>query len=304
MDAGGEIVEVVFATDRRLVMAAAAAGRSVLDAAARPDRIRLHMLGGGLSDADRAALRSSWQAAPAPYAIEFHDFNVGSVGDLLRSKTVSHMCYARLFLADFLPATSRRAIYLDVDTVADRDVGELDALPLEGAILAAVPNGTLDDQQKQLQRLGVSARGYFNGGVMVLDLEAWRAQEVGRRAIAFARAFTGVLSLWDQDALNAVVPDQWRPLGDEWNSWAAHTDVPDGRLLHYAMTPKPWDADYRGRHRDVFFRALDRTAFAGWRPPHLFGLGPLATALRRRIPYPPTVLRMLREALGGRATRA
>lgn len=297
-------LDVLLATDRRGVVGAAVAGRSLLDSAAGTGQIHLHLAGGDLTAEDRRILTESWSVAPGAASITFRDFPLAAVADLLRSKTVSRMSYARLFAAEMLPAEAKRAIYLDMDMVVRRDVLELTAFDLAGAVVGATANGPSGDGRRELARLGVPGDNYFNAGFLLIDLEAWRAREVGTRALQFCRTFAGTLNMHDQDALNGVLSEDWAELPPHWNSWVAKTTDPDSCVLHYTMTPKPWDVDYSGRYADIFFAALDRTALRGWRPNRLLGLAPYLKRLQRRIPYWPTVVRLLRERLRGGAPRA
>jgi lipopolysaccharide biosynthesis glycosyltransferase len=290
-------VEVMMATDRRFLWGCAVAGRTLIDSCSDPGAVHLHILQPDLTPEDKRQLTQSWTAAPGAGSVTFHPFTLERVRHLVRSKHVSHMAYARLFLAEFLPETVERAVYVDTDIVFNRDVLRLSEWPLGNAVLGAVPNGGAEESAEHFRRLGVSGSTYFNSGVLVCDVGAWRRERVSERALQFASTFRGQLSLWDQDLLNAVLVGAWCELPSAWNCWASRADRAHDIVLHYTMSPKPWHADYEGRHREQFFAALDRTAYAGKRAPSLFGLGPHLARLRRRIPYLPTAVRYGKEAV-------
>ena len=291
------MLDVVFATDRRGVIPAAVAARSVLDSTDQPDRLRIHIVHSGLDATQLSCMQRTLEIEPAPAAAEFHEFDVQRVSGLLRSKNIPSMAYARLFISDFLPEQATRAVYLDFDTVTRRDLCELQWLPLKGHLVAAVPNGDPVECRRQAERLGLTTPRYFNSGVMLVDVPAWRAERVGEAALKFAGEFPGALIMHDQDALNAAVADRWLELPSEWNTWAIHTNNAERKVIHFTMSPKPWHLDYDGPHPELFFAGLERTAFRGWRPANPLGMGRLYARIRRRIPYLPTVYRRGREWL-------
>jgi hypothetical protein len=57
---------------------------------------------------------------------------------------------------------------------------------------------------------------------------------------------------------------------------------------------KPWHADYPGRFADKFYHHLDHTAYSGSRPWNTAGLGRVLKRARRKIPYLPSVARIVR----------
>ena len=100
---------------------------------------------------------------------------------------------------------------------------------------------------------------YFNSGVMVIDLEAWRSEDIARRCIDLVRR-KGPFVWADQDALNMVCGKDWAPLDARWNSFAAkasaasplgkpyallslqHIWRTDPWIVHFSGPAKPWHA--------------------------------------------------------------
>jgi lipopolysaccharide biosynthesis glycosyltransferase len=220
---------------------------------------------------------------------------------LLRSRAIPRAAYARLLIGGLLPTHVTRLIYLDSDLLVCRDLRELWRTDLGGRVLGAVPN-SLDPAAdvSAFDRLGVAGKRYFNSGVLLIDLMAWRTEEVGERALAFARALGDRLILHDQDALNAVLVDRWVELPGYWNHWASRDASVEAAVIHFTMPPKPWDADYSGPFRAEYFEVLDRTAWNGWRPPRWLGMAARISRIRRTFPYVPTVWRRFRRLLSGR----
>lgn len=290
------VLDLLMCFDRRFLIGAAVSMRSLCENASQNGSLRFTILTTDLTAADEARLRETLEGFPVR-DIRIQRVDTGAFDSLLRSKHVSHTAYARILAGDVMPSSVDRVVYVDADVLFLRDVWELADVPLGGHVLAAIPNEDEASQQRQLQRLGVTADSYFASGLMVIDLPRWRALNIGQNAIDFARSVGDRLLLHDQDALNGAIRGRYQHLPDIWGHWSI-AGVPQTRsVIHYAMSPKPWHADYRGAFRDEFFACLDRTSFAGWRPPHLFGLAPVAARFRRRLPYLPTVFRMIRKRL-------
>jgi lipopolysaccharide biosynthesis glycosyltransferase len=189
--------------------------------------------------------------------------------------------YARLLIAELLPRSWDRVIYLDSDTIARHPLSDLWTVDLAGAILGAVrddyvptissPYGLPTWQQHGLD----PDLPYFNSGVLLIDLAAWRRHRIGEQALRYLADATEI-RLFDQDALNAVIAGRWRQLDIVWNVtgyWrkphrrtGRHQAIlDDARIRHFAGHGKPWDPDPLPGVPDthLFFASLART---DWKP--------------------------------------
>ena len=168
--------------------------------------------------------------------------------------------YRRLYLAQLVPDIDR-LIYLDCDVVVRHDLTELWLQPLDGYPLGAVSDGWAADNKTLLGRFPT---GYFNGGVLLMDLARWRDQDIIRRledAVRASLGSTGEASQqYDQGPLNAVFIDNWQRLSPRWNFTAYFTDSAAARLglssaaltairqdpgiMHFVGGYKPWLSDF------------------------------------------------------------
>jgi lipopolysaccharide biosynthesis glycosyltransferase len=127
----------------------------------------------------------------------------------------------------------------------------------------------------------------FNAGVLLMDVGAWREHDVTGRLL---RYLTGGqhLRAQDQEAINAVLAGRIGEMDPRWNQQAEifwqgiqyHYEAflpyggetlaavrEDPWLVHFSSHPKPWRYDCEHPYLDEWFAVLDRTEFAGWRPP-------------------------------------
>jgi lipopolysaccharide biosynthesis glycosyltransferase len=107
--------------------------------------------------------------------------------------------YIRFWIGELL-SDAYRALYLDPDIIVTADIGELWNWNLEGHTLAAVPIpgstcpavlGLPPDCQ------------YFNSGVMLIELDAWRTHRYRERCVDYLQEHPEKAIDPDQDILNA-----------------------------------------------------------------------------------------------------
>lgn len=156
--------------------------------------------------------------------------------------------FYRLLLPQLLPVQLEKIIYLDVDIIVIGSLRELYEVQLNCSPLAAVSE-PVDETRPDL---GLHAVGeYFNAGVLLINLPAWRTQKVTEQAIEFLKNYPEIAIFLDQDALNAVLVKNWVALDDKFNyTWRAIPFVPQSELesivaekniVHYNSSLKPWN---------------------------------------------------------------
>jgi lipopolysaccharide biosynthesis glycosyltransferase len=129
--------------------------------------------------------------------------------------------WLRLFLGELL-ADVDRVIYLDADVLVRDDLGMLWKESTDGAAIAAVRDYKIPTFASGLPHavsaLGVSGETpYYNAGVLLLDLDAWRRESLSQRALEYVRDHGDTIRFADQDAINAVAPGRIHELHPRWN---------------------------------------------------------------------------------------
>lgn len=280
------MVNIVIVATANYLRGAAVTVRSALEACSTT--LNAYVISVDLSPEDKQRLSDSWQT-PNLGMIQFIDFDLGQV-DKLRSTLLvkSKSPYARFFIPEYLADVSR-CIYLDTDLIVCSDLNGLQSLDLQGKSSACVIDGGIDTPQQQ-QRLREKLKlknpqQYFNSGVIVMDLDAWRRDHIQSKALSIAQENYDLLDQMDQDALNIVLEDDWVILDPKWNTSKGRADVnfSDG-IIHFLGKVKPWHADYAANFQDRWFALLDRTAFSGQRPVKLIGIGAAYRKFVRSIP--------------------
>ena len=135
-------------------------------------------------------------------------------------KRWSWMALMKLALPEVFPELGR-VLWLDVDTIVRKDIGELFGTDLEGCYIAAAEEPM---RSKRPFR-------YFNAGVMVMDLTRLRdgkAKDLIRLANGHPMDFP------DQDAINLLCQGKIKEISPYFNSNYWIVEMPDPAIEHFA----------------------------------------------------------------------
>lgn len=164
---------------------------------------------------------------------------------------ITRAAYARLFVARVLDTSVSRVLYLDCDIACIGSLAPLWQTNLNGAILGAIADfgsGIPKSRHEMNARIAAPPdQTYYNSGVLLIDLAAWRAHNVEAQLCTYIIAMGQSLGGHDQDAINAVLAPQIQSLDPIWNFQTMPGNLFDGRqiLIHYSGSRKPWDLDPR-----------------------------------------------------------
>lgn len=228
-------------------------------------KIVAHILSRGLTASDKQVL----QQLAAQYNGEAHFYEPDeSLLEGFRihasSSHISLVTYYRCMLADYLPASLHRVIYLDSDLLVTGSLAPFWQMPMQGAPVAAVVDAAADDHTRYKVLCYPEADSYFNAGVLLIDLDWWRANNVGQRCIDYYRAHPERIRFNDQDLLNSLFHGQvcWAPLRynaqegfyrQRYAHYSQHkAELHHPVVVHYTNR-KPWDWDSLHPMRQLFF---------------------------------------------------
>lgn len=298
-------ITLVAATDEAYALPLAVMIRSALENLAKGWHVDLFVLTDNVTESTKAKIKASW----AEFSINTTWIHP-DVTDV--ESAVSRAGYAgvpatyfRLMIGALLPQEVHRAIYLDCDMIVNDDISLLWDMPFDDAIILAVPDAYRRKfHTKRLAEVNLSPLpafapddDYFNAGVLVIDLPAWRNFMVGERAIEVAKKHKADLASRDQDALNIVLRSRWARLHPTWNfhelpqnlsAWQSEGRRADDlmalfrapKIVHFATGDKPWKAVcFHSTHQPVFLDVLTRTQFSDYEVPKLRGVAALYQVL-------------------------
>lgn len=195
---------------------------------------------------------------------------------------ISIATYYRLFAAIVLPETVDKVIYMDCDMVVRKSFEDLWYTDLTGYALGAVFQNDSESSLLDKERLMIEKNyGYFNAGLLFINLDYWRKNDVTKRLFDFIRNHRDRIKQHDQDTLNAVLYKEVKPISYTWNylpifywkmkkvfpSYVDYTEkVADPANIHFVSVPKPWDFGCTHPYRKEYYKYLEMTPFKGTRP--------------------------------------
>lgn len=281
-------INLVLCTDRNNLWGLAVTVRSALEACSAPCNV--YIIAVDLTYREQQLLRDSWQTDNTG-VVEFFLLDKAVLAPFNSRNLPARAMYGRLFIAECFPKLPR-CIYLDTDLIVNADVKILYETDLMDHVAGCVRDICVRDKKRMansLERIRVKVglndpNMYFNSGIMLIDLEAWRQHQIGPKCVSVGIEMYDALDYHDQDILNVVLEGQWIEVDVKWNTPPNNTAVEvNDEILHLVGRVKPWHADSKSKFKDLFFEILDRTAFAGRRPHRAMGLEVFLKRISRRI---------------------
>ncbi|HEY3917366.1 MAG TPA: glycosyltransferase [Stellaceae bacterium] len=179
--------------------------------------------------------------------------------------------YMRLWMQEFFPASVAKILCLGSDMIIAGDIGGLWRAELGEAVLGAVtiPGSTRG------AALGIAEEhGYFDTGVLVVDLARWRCENIPGRLIGDLAAHNDKPVETDRDLLNLSLFDRRRALSPVYNALSSFfSDSPANamsaadiaalraaaRIIHFDDPSKPWSYLCRHPRRADYWHYLGHT---------------------------------------------
>lgn len=289
------MIDVACAADAGYLPHAAAMVHSLLTADP-PAEVRVHLLHPpALPLRDRRELTAMVSGLGASLAL--HEVADAVVAGLPEMGRISRVMWHRLALPAVLPDVAR-VLYLDCDVLVRRSLAPLWELDLGGCAVGAVTNVFPPYLVHRPDALEMPRDAYFNSGVLLLDLDAWRARGESERIAAIVRTERERIVFPDQDALNLALWRDRLPLHPRWNCQNAilsfHTAEAllgaamaadaraDPAILHFegGAWAKPWHYLSDHPYRQMYF---DHRAQTPWPEVRVEGRT-AANRLRRHLP--------------------
>ena len=197
---------------------------------------------------------------------------------------VSEATYFRIFINKYLNENIRLITYLDGDTICiSNPIEELKnafrQMNKEQFVIAAktelkkseiVNFETLHYKAPEIPfvRLPIAEK-YFNAGVMCIDLELWRENNIEETLLNVLNEHQKNLFNWDQDVLNTVFNGNYTELKNSLNFYNVDIkkidDLKDVNIIHFVGSKKPWNPSpkigYSDYYYHYYFRLIDENFF-------------------------------------------
>lgn len=240
-------IPVFFSTDDTYIPFLDVAVSSLIANASENNTYRIIVLNTGLDPENIATIKKNERPG---FVIDFVD--ISKEIQQIRSyfKNVYHfsvVTYYRLFIASLFPQYDK-IVYLDCDLVVLGDISKLYDTPMGSNILGAVADqfvrNTPQFREYARKAIGVDPDRYINAGVLLINLKAFRKNNIEEKFVKLITGYDFDLLDPDQAYLNFLCRDKILLLPNGWNKepmplpWEG-----DKRIIHYALYKKPWQYD-------------------------------------------------------------
>ena len=201
-----------------------------------------------------------------------------------RKANLTISSYYRLLFTEYLPQSVERVLYLDGDCVVRQSLLPLWKIDLSGYAVAAVSDIFAGDTNVY-KRLRYSPEiGYFNAGVLLINLDYWRKNNVIDDFMDYLKTYPERIVLEDQDVLNVIFQKNRKPLPVRYNFQVSFLrkgsseeynekdkeiieTQKDPVIVHFAGIYKPWDKCMRHPtpFNSTFYKYQNQTIWKGFR---------------------------------------
>lgn len=183
----------------------------------------------------------------------------GIFDGLKTTKEWSSSMYFRYLVASVVKDS--KAIYLDSDIIVKKNLAPLWNIDLGKSLAGVVPHPYDYDVQHghySIDEFDI----YFNSGVMLINCDEWRNQDILDKLIKISKAIPDRFP--DQDALNRVLNGKCIKISKLFNLMTnkQYGDYfyDEAFIIHYIQYPKPW-TDHRKKFNRGYIEYVNKTNY-------------------------------------------
>jgi len=162
-------------------------------------------------------------------------------------------CYARLIIPELKPDI-KKAVYLDTDVIALDDIRKLWNESLDGYAFAAAADIGYDDYffKNCVNNLNVSSKHiYANAGVLLLDCEKWRKENISKKLLQLAEQYKQHIHIICEDILSIFATE------NNYKLLPARYNLPDrDNKIQYSVAPEINDSYLQEEWKNVVLQHL------------------------------------------------
>ena len=240
-------IPVFFSSDNNYIPYLDIAISSLIENASKAYTYRIIILNTGISPENIAKVKMNERPG---FIIDFIDISAALENIRKHFKNVYHfsiVTYYRLFIPSLFPEYDK-AVYLDCDLVVLGDISELYNTEMGENIIAAVPDQnikTVEEFKRYIEiAISVDPNKYMNAGVLLMNLDAFRKNEIEKKLIRLITSFNFDLVDPDQAYLNYLCKGKIHFLPNGWNKIPSPFPCEGKKnIVHYALYKKPWQYD-------------------------------------------------------------
>lgn len=231
-------------------------------------RFMIHILDGGISYKSKLKLQLFFIKNRLNY--KFYKINYKEINNAPTHGHISLSAYSRLFLATVINKEINKVLYLDCDLIVVKKINSLLNTNIEDFFIAASEEKISSDLNNKLELDGSL---YFNSGVMLINLNKWRKENIESKFVDFIKNKSEKIKYWDQDVLNYCLKNKWLRLPQKYNlthfyfypndytpsyfglNQTQYEEIQkDPVIIHYTSHQKPWIEGCKHPKKELYFQ--------------------------------------------------
>lgn len=266
------MIHIAFNLDNNYVAHCATVIASIIDNNSSLNKISFHLISADLSNINKSQLEKWIKRHSELYQIYFYDIDKTIFDDFPLGQTYLNItCYYRLLIPSLLKGIDK-AIYLDCDTIVLKDLKEMWDINIDGFSWAGIRD-RINDYIRVYNRLGFPLEyGYFNDGVMLLNLDEMRKVDIISISKNLVKNIPLALKNHEQDILNKIFYKNKKAIDFKFNlleyylyteDWlyldrkyypqiieACHNPI----IVHFCMPQKPWHFECINPYKKLYYK--------------------------------------------------
>lgn len=265
------MIHIAFNLDNNYIAHCATVIASIIDNNSHCN-ISFHLISADLSNINKSKLEQWIKEHGELYHIYFYDIDKTIFDNFPLGQTYLNItCYYRLLIPTLLQGISK-AIYLDCDTIVLNNLEGLWNTILKNKAWAGVRD-RINDYIRVYNRLDFPLEyGYFNDGVMLLNLDEMRKVDIISISKDLAKNIPLALKNHEQDILNKIFYKSKQPLDFKYNllEYYLYTEewlyldrkyypeiieaCKNPVIVHFCMPQKPWHIECINPYKELYYK--------------------------------------------------
>ena len=259
---------ICYSLDSKYAEQLAVSISSILRNSLDNENIRFYILDGGLTKQDKTNIELLKNIKN--FEINYIEINPSEFKNcpLLKDKDnkykkyhVTLPTYFRFKLASIFDK-SDKILYLDCDVIINKSLKTLYETNIKDTAALMVLDA---ESKREAERLNLEK--YCNAGVMLINLDYWRKNNVEQRLFDYAKNNADKILWQDQDVINAVLENEIKTIDNKWNfQYFQYENIdieklPKIGIFHLAGRFKPWLMAFEHPLYDLYYFYLAKTAW-------------------------------------------
>lgn len=242
------VIPIIFATDDNYTPYLGVALASMLKNASKDYLYKIYVLETDLSKVNKDKLQACL-CGNADITYLNVTKQLDGIGEKLHLRDYyTKTTYYRFFIPALLTQYNK-ALYLDCDIAVTGDISQLFATQLGSNLVGAAQEEVMATDrvfgEYVEQALDISVSEYFNAGVLLMNLKAFRDENIEGQFVDLLQKHKFAVTQ-DQDYLNVLCKNRVTKISVGWNKTPIETEgfsQSDLNLAHYKIHLRPWKYD-------------------------------------------------------------